>query len=194
LHVQKLSPDVIRLSTTNILQLRIPDDLSECSIECDGITLGVVKDLNKQGLVIDNDIRKVSATSFQQNFSNTLIKFCNTTEQRAKCSRIADILKSEVPLSIVYDCNDSRTHSVALRLSRSLSLFFRIDSQLLSNKDYRNCPSLASSAPENLIVVAKGKTSLPDNAISSQHLELRDDGLKIHGRLYTQRSTGYPLS
>jgi len=42
----------------------------------------------------------------------------------------------------------------------------------------------------NIIVVAKGNTSLPKDAISSHHIEMTNEGLKLHGRRYRDQGTG----
>src|ERR1700761_747143 len=51
-------------------------------------------------------------------------------------SRVASVLNSKDYLTLVYDTRESRSFSLALRLSRALSLYLGFDSEMLAIAEF----------------------------------------------------------
>ena len=92
-----------------------------------------------------------------------------------RASRIASVLNSNDYLTLVYDTRESRSFSLALRLSRVLSLYLGLDSELLAIEEFEN-PSERGTDHGNIVFIG-----------SSSHDELP---LRLPKNVYRQPSTG----
>jgi len=176
LHVQVVSSEVVRVSITNVRQLKLPHNLLGRSIECDGDRLEFPQTAQANTVTRVDHTGPWKLSGLKDNIG-------------AQHLRVADILNTSESIRVVYMEGDRHSFRVALRLSRVLSLYLRIDTQIVSSSDY-NDPSSRWSSSRNVVVLSKGKAELPQGSMSARHIELSDDGLKIHGRAYREPGIG----
>jgi len=157
--------------------MKLPDDLSAQSIECDGDQLGAARR--------STFIRSDQVGSWKPCSPAAEID----TQSPTQYLRVADILNTSLPITLVYQQEDPHTFRIALRLSRVLSLYLRIDTNIVSAAEWEEA-SLTKGPRTNVVVLSKGPTALPQGSISANHMELNDQGLKIHGRTYRAPRTG----
>ena len=130
-------------------------------------------------------VNRVDKPSYRLNLHLVQLSPANLLPAIQPSGRLASILTSSTPLTIVYDTDSASSLSAALRLAAALDGYHKLDTVIIDDTEATRQLGDGSLSEGSLVVVTKGKGTFAESLLqksTTSSFSLNDGSLHFRGK------------